>query len=252
LVGLDEAAPAVLSELKCLKAHHEYLRVIILSDRFDLEGVFATIASGGDCYLLKDEIRPNTLLKCLELVLMEETIVLHGVTRLIRSQISSTQQASSLGDYLGLRSEYPQTPLTEALQSKDIVRLSSRERVILWHLMQGDSNKHVARELNISEATVKTYVKALLHKLGRKNRTQAAMWAINHLGPSPLDEAQPWRRSVGLSPVSAQLGAIAPDLAADPRVGSETLPQSSQRPAHLPPAVAKPPRGRAPCLSKLA
>ena len=43
--------------------------------------------------------------------------------------------------------------------------------------MRGASNKHIARELQIAEATVKVHVKSVLRKIRVKNRTQAAMWA---------------------------------------------------------------------------
>jgi two-component system nitrate/nitrite response regulator NarL len=56
--------------------------------------------------------------------------------------------------------------------------LSGREGEILGTLMRGHSNKMIARELNIAEATVKVHLKALLRKLNARNRTQAAIWAI--------------------------------------------------------------------------
>jgi two-component system nitrate/nitrite response regulator NarL len=71
----------------------------------------------------------------------------------------------------------------DALKNNFFGRLSDREHVILMHLTEGASNKHIARELNIAEATVKVHVKSLLRKIRVNNRTQAAMWAINHVGP---------------------------------------------------------------------
>ncbi len=56
---------------------------------------------------------------------------------------------------------------------------SDRERQILGCLVRGDSNKVIARELSIAEATVKVHVKGLLRKLRTTNRTQAAVWALN-------------------------------------------------------------------------
>jgi two-component system nitrate/nitrite response regulator NarL len=68
--------------------------------------------------------------------------------------------------------------------------LSSREIAILERIVRGDSNKHVARFFNIAEPTVKAHVKAILRKLGASNRTQAAMWAVNHgLFEQPLGAA---------------------------------------------------------------
>jgi two-component system nitrate/nitrite response regulator NarL len=46
-------------------------------------------------------------------------------------------------------------------------------------LVKGDSNKSIARKIEIAEATVKVHVKAILRKIGVHNRTQAAIWAMN-------------------------------------------------------------------------
>jgi hypothetical protein len=46
--------------------------------------------------------------------------------------------------------------------------------------LRGDSNKMIARELGITEATVKVHLKGLLRKIGAGNRTQAAIWAMNN------------------------------------------------------------------------
>ena len=50
----------------------------------------------------------------------------------------------------------------------------------LRYLLLGHPNKVIARRLEISEATVKVYVKAILRKLRVRNRTQAAIWAFNN------------------------------------------------------------------------
>ena len=59
-------------------------------------------------------------------------------------------------------------------------QLSPREQSILRCLIEGDSNKIIARKLDIAEATVKVHVKAILRKIRVQNRTQAAIWAMNH------------------------------------------------------------------------
>jgi DNA-binding NarL/FixJ family response regulator len=66
-------------------------------------------------------------------------------------------------------------------QADDFGRLSVREHLVLMHLTRGDSNKCIARVLNIAEATVKVHVKSLLRKIRVCNRTQAAMWAMTHV-----------------------------------------------------------------------
>jgi two-component system, NarL family, nitrate/nitrite response regulator NarL len=56
---------------------------------------------------------------------------------------------------------------------------SQRERQILSQLARGKSNKEIARLFSITESTVKVHLKALLRKIGARNRTQAAIWAVS-------------------------------------------------------------------------
>src|SRR4029077_4066036 len=58
--------------------------------------------------------------------------------------------------------------------------LSTREKSILGCLISGDSNKCIARKMDIAEATVKVHVKAILRKIRVQNRTQAAIWGANN------------------------------------------------------------------------
>lgn len=57
---------------------------------------------------------------------------------------------------------------------------SEREQQALNFLSEGRSNKFIARELHLSEATVKVHIKTLLRKIGCANRTQAAIWSTRH------------------------------------------------------------------------
>src|SRR3546814_10958017 len=73
--------------------------------------------------------------------------------------------------------------LTDALEVErpvDAACLSDRELEILRWLIMGCPNKVISKRMDISEATVKVHVKAVLRKLRVKNRTQAAIWAANH------------------------------------------------------------------------
>jgi two-component system nitrate/nitrite response regulator NarL len=49
--------------------------------------------------------------------------------------------------------------------------------------MEGESNKVIARKLDIAEATIKVHVKSILRKVRVQNRTQAALWATAYLSP---------------------------------------------------------------------
>jgi DNA-binding NarL/FixJ family response regulator len=64
--------------------------------------------------------------------------------------------------------------LPEASGGED-VRLSFREQEVLNGVGEGLSNKEIARELGLSDITIKLYVRSILRKLGLSNRTQLAM-----------------------------------------------------------------------------
>ena len=70
-------------------------------------------------------------------------------------------------------------PSTPMRMDQQWPNLSEREKTILSCLMNGTSNKSIAKSLSITETTVKAHVKGLLRKLGVTNRTQAAIWALN-------------------------------------------------------------------------
>lgn len=92
--------------------------------------------------------------------------------------------------------------------------LSAREVSILEGLMLGESNKVIARKLEIAEATVKVHVKAILRKVRVRNRTQAAMWAMqNSVTRIPVVE-EPDMTEETLPPMMA----ARPDMMSSPRL----------------------------------
>ncbi|MGG5817790.1 LuxR C-terminal-related transcriptional regulator [Falsiroseomonas sp. HW251] len=75
------------------------------------------------------------------------------------------------------------------LCASEFSHLSPREVDVLRSLSAGSSNKIIARQIGVSEATVKVHMKRILRKLKARNRTEAAMWAkANGLG---FDQATP-------------------------------------------------------------
>ena len=61
------------------------------------------------------------------------------------------------------------------------IRFSPRERAVLSHVVKGFSNKLIARQLGISEATAKVHMWSVLRKIHVGNRTEAAVWALANL-----------------------------------------------------------------------
>lgn len=80
-------------------------------------------------------------------------------------------------------------------------QLSPREKAILSCLIEGYSNKSIARKIDIAEATVKVHVKAILRKIRVQNRTQAAIWGINN-GPLVRAANGPTLSSITSQPTS--------------------------------------------------
>jgi NarL family two-component system response regulator LiaR len=65
--------------------------------------------------------------------------------------------------------------------------LTPKEVIVLQLIAHGHSNRDIAQDQGVAEATVKTHVSRLLGKLGLESRTQAALYALRH-GLATLDE----------------------------------------------------------------
>jgi two-component system nitrate/nitrite response regulator NarL len=108
------------------------------------------------------------LLKALELVMLGETFLPASVSVELLKQELRPQLCDGRA-----------APAPEIAEGMG--KLSKREAQILHCLTQGASNKLIARDLGVAEATVKVHIKAILRKVKVANRTQAAMWAQQHL-----------------------------------------------------------------------
>ncbi len=72
--------------------------------------------------------------------------------------------------------------LTRVEQENDDIKLTKREKDVLHLLVKGNSNKQMAESMFISEKTVKNHLTSIFRKLGVKDRTQAAVYALkNHI-----------------------------------------------------------------------
>jgi two-component system nitrate/nitrite response regulator NarL len=155
---------AVASKVKLLA---EQSKIIVLTDVFDATLVNTLIAAGASA-LLPRSIPADILVRTIDLVLSGNTIVVASAARsLLMCEHSRSQQSTTKAP----------TPLSAESPSRG---LSPREIEILKFLGNGDSNKQISHRLHISETTVKVHVKAILRKIHVRNRTQAAIWAIDH------------------------------------------------------------------------
>jgi two-component system nitrate/nitrite response regulator NarL len=146
------------AEMKALRSAWPELKLVVLTASGARQTLAQAIECAVDSYLLKD-MAPEALARSFQLIMLGQQIF---PTRLMMSMMRDGAEADA------------GQPALRATSG-----LSPRELQILRLLVNGESNKAIARELAITEATVKVHLKALLRKVRVNNRTQAAVWAIN-------------------------------------------------------------------------
>jgi DNA-binding NarL/FixJ family response regulator len=136
-------------------------RVLMLTT-FDLdEYAFAALKAGASGFLLKD-VPPEELLFAIRAVHSGDSVVAPSTTRRLIDQFAAL------------------LPGGEQAEPAEVADLTDREREVLTLVAQGLSNTEVARQLYVSEATVKTHVGRVLAKLGLRDRVQAVVYAYEH------------------------------------------------------------------------
>ena len=132
--------------------------VLVLTTYDAAEWVFDAIRAGASGYLLKDTPREE-LVAAIEGTAAGETHVDPAVAGKLFRQVARTP-----------------APTASAFAAD----LSPREREVLRLLARGLNNADIARQLYLSEGTVRNYVSAILSKLEVADRTQAAVLALRH------------------------------------------------------------------------
>lgn len=151
-------------------------KICVMADDIDLGSALQAHEAGADGFCLTTAER-NVLTVSLDLIMMGEGIL---PSRILASAVDCTALQTELEDpYPSIASDQAQETIRASGPTGQ--RLSAREGEILRGLMEGAPNKVIARQFGLSEATVKVHVKAILRKIGAKNRTQAAMWAADHI-----------------------------------------------------------------------
>jgi two-component system, NarL family, nitrate/nitrite response regulator NarL len=173
-------------------------KIVVLTRRLENSWFAAALQSGISGFLSKDA-PPEALVPALEVVLLGGQVFTPQRTTLKSASPLANgvrAPASDKGCALASTANGGAEPRREATEYGEL-GLSLREQEILNCLVAGLSNKMIARELRIAEATVKVHLKALLRKLNANNRTQAAVWAISRSAEPLHRETEPvlqlWR-----------------------------------------------------------
>jgi two-component system nitrate/nitrite response regulator NarL len=159
IVLLDLRMPDMggLEVLQKLRERESAIPVVILTTSDEEADLIKSLRSGAQGYLLKD-MEPDELVSALRDIENGKSVVAQDLTdTLARMVQGDTNIADDDGPFSAL------TP---------------REMEILCLLAEGQSNKLIARNLGISDGTVKLHVKAILRKLGIHSRVEAAVIAV--------------------------------------------------------------------------
>jgi two-component system, NarL family, response regulator LiaR len=141
------------------------IHVIVLTSFAEDDQIFAAIEAGAVSYLLKD-VSPDDLIAAVRAALRGEPRLHPDVARRLMAATRSAGTAAAAAHDTGAAGSRLPEDLTE--REIEVIRLVAR----------GRSNREIAKELWISEKTVKTHVSHILTKLGMKDRTQLAIHAI--------------------------------------------------------------------------
>jgi NarL family two-component system response regulator LiaR len=154
-----------ITAIREIQASQSSARIIALTSFVTEDKVFPAIKAGAMGYLLKDS-EPEDLINAIRKVNRGEPSLHPIVAKMVLEEISQPAQR-----------EQPLTPDPLTEREVDIIRL----------VAQGLSNRQIAEQLVIGEATVRTHVGNVLNKLHLANRVQATLYALRE-GLTSLDE----------------------------------------------------------------
>ncbi|MEJ9304314.1 response regulator transcription factor [Priestia megaterium] len=159
IVLMDLSMPVLdgIEATKELKKQAPHIQVMILTSFSDQDHVIPALEAGASGYQLK-ESDPDELVAAIRKLMNGENqlhpkVTTHLLTRLTKS----SEKKVNFIDHL-----------------------TKREKDVLKEITKGKSNKEIGASLHITEKTVKTHVSNILSKLGVQDRTQAALYAVQH------------------------------------------------------------------------
>lgn len=163
VVLMDLAMPEMdgITATVAIKAERRETEVVALTSFMDEDHVIGALKAGAIGYLLKDA-EPDDVIRAIRSAHRGEAhLDPRAAKRLVQEMTA------------------PRAPERDAA-------LTPREHEVLILIARGIGNKEIARELSLSDSTVRIYVSAILNKLGLVSRTQAAVYAVRMgLVPAP-------------------------------------------------------------------
>jgi len=164
-----------------VRREHPSAWIVCLASTNDPARCMDVIRAGANA-VLTQQLSADALVKSLELVSLGVAPI---PTNLLKELLDQRHDAKPSRQSKAQAEQAHTGHGGPLLRSGREVPLSTRELNILGCIQKGNSNKVIAREYDIAEATVKVHVKSILRKIGAANRTQAAIWAMSQIQPKP-------------------------------------------------------------------
>ncbi|HDZ16207.1 MAG TPA: response regulator transcription factor [Methylophaga aminisulfidivorans] len=169
LLDMQMPGESGLSVLKQIRQQDDKLKIIIITACSDQDKLVDALRYGANGYLQKDT-PPDEILSQIYSAMNGSVAINPGAVASLASHIRDKPEAEV-------------THTSEAL-----THMTDRERETLFYIVKGLNNKLIARELGISDGTVKVYVKNLLRKLNLHSRLELAAWAHKNLPDDLLNK----------------------------------------------------------------
>jgi len=159
IVLMDLSMPVLdgIEATKELKKQAPHIQVMILTSFSDQDHVIPALEAGASGYQLK-ESDPDELVAAIRKLMDGENQLHPKVTSHLLTRLTKSSEK----------------------KVNFIDHLTKREKDVLKEIAKGKSNKEIGAALHITEKTVKTHVSNILSKLGVQDRTQAALYAVQH------------------------------------------------------------------------
>jgi two-component system nitrate/nitrite response regulator NarL len=197
LMEFDTEHGSPMDSLRSIRIAAPEAKIVALTNEIAAFSLVEALRAGLSGLLTKD-ISPETFLHSLELVATGERVfAIHS-------------------DFLINPDDSEPPTLPTQLAAPD---LSAREVKVLRCLAGGLANKLIARELNITETTVKAHVKTIMRKVNVENRTQAAIWCVGKglQYQAPVEQIQAPVAQIIVKPLDNGSGLAIRDIVLEPR-----------------------------------
>jgi two-component system nitrate/nitrite response regulator NarL len=191
ILGLQDELDATLQSVRRLREIVLQGKIVAIGERHGCLDVDEILNAGVDGIIF-NVVSGDALVKAFDLTLLGQQVVIldptarHKYVREEATLLVPADRVASTAIRSATDTGSGSTNNNETSALGLTTHLSDREQQVLICVARGESNKTIARACSISEATVKAHIKAILRKIAVRNRTQAALWAIeNGLSSGP-------------------------------------------------------------------